>query len=98
MTTITLHIDRLILDGVDVAPGDRAALLAAVETELTHLLIASGLADSFQAGGVLPSLRGSALALQPGSHPTHLGVNIAQAAYSGLGPARDTATALEAQR
>lgn len=98
MTHITLHIDRLILDGVHVAPGDRAALLAAVEAELTRLLSARGLSSDVAAGGSLSAIRGGALHVSPGGTVEQLGVGIAGAAYSGLGSVPNTAPGAETRR
>jgi hypothetical protein len=35
---VRLHIDRVVLDGIEVAAGDRPRLQAALETELTRLV------------------------------------------------------------
>lgn len=86
MTSISLHIDRLILDGVAVAPADRAALLAAVETELTRLLTEGGVADGILAGGAVPFLRGASLTLTADGSAASLGARLAQAVYQSLGP------------
>lgn len=86
MTTITLHIDRLILDGVAVAPADRAALLAAVEAELMRLLTEGGVTDSVMAGGAIPLVRDAGLTLPAAGEAAGLGTRLAQTVYQSLGP------------
>ncbi len=86
MTSISLHIDRLILDGVAIAPADRAALLAAVEAELTRLLSEGGLSDEVLAGGAVPFLRGAAMTLTADRNAASLGAQLAQAVYQSVGP------------
>ena len=81
---IDLHIERLVLDGVDTAPGQRDLLRAAVETELTRLLLEGGLAYRPN-GGALPGIVGPAIQIHVGNDPLQLGRQIAGAVYGGLG-------------
>ncbi len=39
---INLHIERLVLDGITLSPGESPLLKAAVEAELTRLLMSGG--------------------------------------------------------
>lgn len=57
---IHLHIDRLVLDGIALAPRERARLQAALEQELRRLL-AGGLTLPDGAGGSLANLRGQSV-------------------------------------
>lgn len=82
---ISLHIERLILDGVDIAPGQRNLLQSAVETELHRLLTSGGLAHQLTGGGALPRLASPAIELQRGNGPGELGQQIAGAVYGGIG-------------
>lgn len=82
---IDLHIERLVLDGVDTAPGQQHLLGAAVETELTRLLVEGGLAHRLSGGGALPSVVGPAIQLNAANDPAQLGRQIAGAVYGGLG-------------
>ena len=82
---INLHIERLVLDGVNIAPNQRHLLQASVETELTRLLIVGGLAPSFTQGSALPRLSTSGIQLTGGNNPTQLGRQIAQSVYGGIG-------------
>lgn len=81
---INLHIERLVLDGVPVGPGQAARVQAVVEAELARLLAADGLGPSLTSGGAMPYAQGDAIQLANDSNPTYLGTQIAQAAYGGL--------------
>jgi hypothetical protein len=81
---IDLHIERLILDGLPIDPGQRAEVQAAVEAELTRLLMTGGLNTGLLAGGALPSLRGAPIQLTNESNGERLGTQIAQSVHGGL--------------
>lgn len=82
---INLHIERLILDGLPLAPAQSAQVRAAVEAELSRLLTTGGLHAGLQSGIALPSVRADALQLNANSNPTQIGQQIAQAVYGGIG-------------
>jgi hypothetical protein len=82
---IDLHIERLILDSLAIDPGQRADVQAAVEAELARLLMTGGLNTGLLADGAAPSLRGAAIQMTNESNGAHLGTQIAQSVYSGLG-------------
>jgi len=81
---IALHIDQLVLDGLELGPGQARLLRAAVEAELSRLLTAGGLAPELAAGAAMPALQAGSIEAA-GSEPRALGGQIAQAVYSGLG-------------
>jgi len=81
---INLHIERLVLDGVDIAPGQRHLLQASVETELARLLTDNGLARSLVQGVAMPQVSTKGVQLT-GNNPTQLGQQIAQSVYAGIG-------------
>ena len=81
---IKLHIERLVLDGVNIAPGQRHLLQASVETELTRLLNNGGLAPSLVEGIALPRISTSGIQLTS-NNPTQIGQQIAQSVYGGIG-------------
>lgn len=81
---INLHIERLILDGVNIAPDQRHLLQASLTIELTKLLNQSGLAANFIEGLAIPKLTANGLQLT-GNNPTQLGRQIAQSVYGGIG-------------
>lgn len=81
---INLHIERLILDGVSIAPNQRHLLQASVEAELTRLLTDGGLAPGLAQGTALPRLSTSGIQVTS-NNPIQLGQQIAQSVYGGIG-------------
>jgi di/tricarboxylate transporter len=81
---INLHIERLVLDGINIPPGQRHLLQASMETELTRLLTNGGLAPGLVQSNVLPRLSTSGIQLT-GNNPLQLGRQIAQSVYGGIG-------------
>jgi hypothetical protein len=82
---VYVTIDRLVLDGLTLAPGDREVLGAALEAELTRLLSAGGLDAAWSAGAATPRISLAAPALA--GSPAIMGTSIAQTVYGSLGPA-----------
>ena len=82
---IELHIERLILDGLQVAAQDRAHLQAALETELTRLLTSDGLRPDVLSGGPLRSLSAGEIHVTSKTSAAQLGNQIAQAVHGGVG-------------
>jgi hypothetical protein len=86
---IQLHIERLILDGIEVPQAQRPLLQAAVEAELGRLLTENGLGSQWRSGGSVPSLSAPSLTaptlqLPAGGNPTQWGQQIAQSVYGGI--------------
>lgn len=82
---ISLHIDRLILDGISISHAQRPLLQAAVEAELGRLLTEGGMGAEWRSGGAVPSLSTPAIQLSPEGNPTQWGHQIAQSVYRGIG-------------
>ncbi|MFO0699071.1 MAG: hypothetical protein U0236_07565 [Nitrospira sp.] len=82
---INLHIERLVLDGLDLTPEQRPILQAAVETELTRLLASGGVRESLRRGGAFSRANTADLQLRNDRSPTRLGEQIAEAVYGGIG-------------
>ena len=82
---VRLHIERLLLDGVDIEPGQRELLQAAVEAELVNLITLGGVANGITTGGTIPRVAGHSIQLQSEHGPAELGRNIAGAVYGGIG-------------
>ncbi|WP_404361092.1 hypothetical protein [Methylotuvimicrobium sp. KM1] len=82
---INLHIERLILDGIDITPGQRHLLQASLTTELTRMLAEGGLAPNLAQGVASPQATASDVQLNDANNPAQLGRQIAQSVYGGIG-------------
>jgi hypothetical protein len=82
---INLHIERLVLDGIPLGPGESPLLQAAVAAELTRLLATGGLSDALQSGGALYNIRTAGVQLADDRSAARLGEQIAGAVYGGIG-------------
>ena len=80
---IDLHIDRLVLDGIDLDHAQRPHLQAAVEAELGRLLAEGGL-GALAGGGVVHSLKAGGFEISSDGNPAQLGRQIAGAVYGGI--------------
>jgi hypothetical protein len=81
---INLHIERLVLDGVDIVPGQNDLLQASVTNELTQLFNSGGLASNIVDGASLKQVRANNIQMS-GGKPRALGQQIAQSVYGGIG-------------
>ncbi len=82
---VNLHIERLVLDGLEVSLHERPVLQAAVEAELGRLLSVGGLQPGLINGGAIPSVPGGVIQLTQPNNAARLGKQIAQAVYEGIG-------------
>jgi hypothetical protein len=82
---IELHIERLILDGVQVESDRRAELQNAVEAELTRLLAGAGLRRELLTTRAVPSLGGGEIQVTTNTSAAQLGGHIAQAVHGRIG-------------
>ena len=82
---ISVHIERLILDGLPIAQRDRARLQDAVEEELARLLRNGALAADLRSAGMLARAAGGTIELSGDEEPELLGKRIARAIYGGIG-------------
>ena len=85
---IDLHIERLVLDGIDVPHHERPTLQAAVTAELTRLLTEGGLQPGLTVGGAMAFARSDDMQVSPGEFPDRMGKRIAQSVYSGISDQR----------
>jgi hypothetical protein len=81
---INLHIDHIVLEGLDVSWRERPLLQTAVETELARLLGENGLSSGLLAGGAMSVLPGGSVQLSEQPDPIALGQQIARAVYGGI--------------
>ena len=79
--TINLHIDRILLDGIDLSQQQLPELQVAIESELVRLLETKGIAHS---GGSRPHIISNPIQLPNAPQPAQLGQQIATAAYEGI--------------
>jgi hypothetical protein len=84
VTDIVLHIDRLVLDGIPLAPGDSRVLHAAVERELSRLLATGALAPALLDAGAVPRVTAPSIALPSTASAAVLGQRIAAAVHGGI--------------
>jgi len=82
---LVIQIERLVLDGLNVAPDQQADLQVAMEAELTRLLMSGGLHSALLSGGALPRLQGGDVQLPTDARPAQFGQQIARAVHHGLG-------------
>ena len=82
---IHLYIERLVLDSMRIAHGQRNSLQTAVEAEPVRLLTAGGVSQQLAGGGTMPRVAGSAIRLGAANSPTELGRQIAGIVYGGIG-------------
>jgi hypothetical protein len=81
---INLHIERLVLDGVDIASGQNDLLQVSVTNELSQLFDSRGLSSQLTAGVAVKQLSTNSIHLD-NTQPIDLGRQIAQSIYGGIG-------------
>jgi hypothetical protein len=81
---INLHIDRLILEGLGVEPGQKRILQTAVQTELAQLFAASGVSPALSQGGAIRETAGPTIQLMDQNNPGHIGSQIARSVHQGI--------------
>jgi hypothetical protein len=82
---IDLHIERLVLDGIDLPPGGTDQLGASVKAELRRLLSERGVSPDLANGAGLARVAAPSIEVPPGGDLAGLGRAIAGAVYGGLG-------------
>jgi len=82
---IALHIERLVVEGIPVTPGERAVLHATIHAELERLLRAEGLPGDRPRPGAVARVQGPAIRLPNALGPDTLGGLIASAIREGIG-------------
>jgi hypothetical protein len=82
---ISLHIERLVLDGFDFSPAQRRHLQASLTAELSALIETSGLRSEFTSGTAVPAVPVDAVNIVQGGDAAKFGRQIAQSVFSGIG-------------
>ncbi len=83
-----LQIERLVLDGFSLTPAEGRQVRAAVQRELTRLLVESGLSDELRSGVAVPSVQAGAFHPQRNAPAPELGRRIATSVHGGIGKAK----------
>jgi hypothetical protein len=81
---VTLHIERLVLEGFALNARDAALVEAAVQAELTRLFAQHEAAASSIAGSAMPSVQGAPFHLASAADPSRLGSAIAQSVHGAI--------------
>jgi len=82
---VNLHIERLVLEGIDLDHTQRPVLQAAVEAELGRLLSEGGVNGDLAGGGAVPAVRAGGFEMNGEGNPGQLGRQIAGTVYGGIG-------------
>jgi hypothetical protein len=81
---IHLHIEQLVLRGVELTPSQRQQLQAGLEAALTQQLTQGGLAPELLRSAN-PVVAAQAMPWRSGQDAAQLGQSIARAVYGGIG-------------
>jgi hypothetical protein len=82
---VNLNIERLVLEGFQLRPGEHLLVRASAERELSRLLTQGGLAPEVLSGASVPAVRAGDIRVAGGADAGALGRQIAQAVYGGIG-------------
>lgn len=82
---VNLNIERLVLEGFQLRPGEHLLVRAAVEQELSRLLAERGVSPQLLSGGAVPRLAASDMRLNGGESPKQIGRQVAQTLYGSIG-------------
>jgi len=81
---VRLHIERLVLDGIQLDPAQRPLVQEALQAELGRLFAEGGVEGSLAAGAMVPSVRADGFAMSGDGSPVSLGRQIARSVYGGI--------------
>lgn len=82
---VRLHIERVVLEGIDLAPHERPLFQAALEAELGRLLGEGGVSAALAGGAALPAVRAGGIEIGGEPNPGRLGRQVAGSVYGGIG-------------
>ena len=82
---VNLNIERLVLEGFSLRPGEHLLVRAAAERELSRLITERGLSNVLLSGGAVPQLKAPDISLKGGESPRQVGQQIARALFGGIG-------------
>jgi hypothetical protein len=81
---VALHVERIVVSGVDLSPRQAALVRGAMERELVRLLTRDGLGQRAARGAVLPSVVAPAIQLALPVRPAEAGRQIARSVHESL--------------
>ena len=81
---ITIHIERLVLEGLPVTSHDARVVQAAVEEQLAQLFSRPDTIPEFQVTSAGSLLRSGSIQMSPDSGPVRTGEQIARAIHSAV--------------
>lgn len=81
---INVNIERLVIEGVDIARGQRHLLRPAIVGELHRRFSSGVLRHEFASGASIPQVDTPAISLARGADATAIGRSIATAVHGGL--------------
>jgi hypothetical protein len=79
---VEIHIERLVLRGVHLAPEDRTPFERAFEAELAKLMAGGDLSRNLTSPGAIPALGGGTVTKAP--KPAEMGRSVAGATWAAL--------------
>ena len=82
---INVHIDRLVVNGMDLPHSQRPLMQVAFERELARLIGRDGLSNEISSDIALPLLHAPAIQIGSRNNPDAFGQQVAQAVYRGIG-------------
>ena len=80
---ISLHIERLVLNGFAYSLYERGELQNALHQQLTALIAQGGLGDLI-GGGLVPSLRAEGIRISSSTAPNQVGAMVAGSIFNSL--------------
>ena len=82
---INMHIERLIIDGVDIRPNQKKELLLVLEATLKQQLLNHGVNSKMISNHNRNSVTGDAITFGTNPDTVNLGQLIGKAVYRGIG-------------
>lgn len=82
---VSIHIDRLVIDGLPIGRQDGDVFRAALEAQIAEALQAEGVAERLATLSTTPSLRAPRVVAGVGNHPSGMGRSVAQSLTEALG-------------
>lgn len=81
---VNLNIERLVLEGFRLRPGEHLLVRAAAEAELSRLLSEGGVSAGLLQGGAVPRLSAGDISVAGDADAGAIGRQIAHAVYGGI--------------